>query len=175
LTSADQERYGISSDQDRTELIEITRDDPPEDADPFGYQAMQENRSESMVDGSPAGEGDGEGSQAGSGDPNADAEARRAPPNPPEFDEPLVGVPVDGYAGGTVVLPQGGEHTKDGTEADGDRPNGGPPDRERSGPDAGEPGTGGDETDAAARSDPDDVAPPRGRFLELLHRVAART
>ncbi len=112
LTEEDMQRYGISKDQDRTELIEITRENPPEDADPFGYQAMQENPSESMVEGSPAGEGEGEGSQAGSGDPNADAEARRAPPDPPESDEPLVGVPVDEYAGGTVVLPQGGEHTK---------------------------------------------------------------
>ena len=50
--------------------------------------------------------------KAGSGDPNADAEARKAPPDPPESDEPLVGVPVDEYAGGTVVLPQAGEHTK---------------------------------------------------------------
>ena len=40
LTEEDQERYGISRDQDRTELIEITRDQPPEDADPFGHQAM---------------------------------------------------------------------------------------------------------------------------------------
>ena len=112
LTEEDMQRYGISKDQDRTELIEITRENPPEDADPFGYQAMQENQSESMVEGSPAGEGEGEGSQAGSGDPNADAEARKAPPDPPESDEPLVGVPVDEYAGGTVVLPQAGEHTK---------------------------------------------------------------
>jgi hypothetical protein len=112
LTEEDMARYGISKDQDRTELIELTRDNPPEDADPFGYQAMQESQSESMVEGSPAGEGEGEGSQAGSGDPNADAEARRAPPDPPESDEPLVGVPVDDYAGGTVVLPQAGEHTK---------------------------------------------------------------
>jgi phospholipid/cholesterol/gamma-HCH transport system ATP-binding protein len=112
LTEEDMERYGISKDQDRTELIEVTRDNPPEDADPFGYQAMQESQSESMVEGSPAGEGEGEGSQAGSGDPNADAEARKAPPDPPESDEPLVGVPVDDYAGGTVVLPQAGEHTK---------------------------------------------------------------
>ena len=112
LTEEDMQRYGISKDQDRTELIEITRENPPEDADPFGYEAMQENQSESMVEGSPAGEGDGEGEQAGSGDPNADAEARRAPPDPPESDEPLVGVPVDEYAGGTVVLPQAGEHTK---------------------------------------------------------------
>ncbi len=112
LTEEDMQRYGISKDQDRTELIEITRDNPPEDADPFGYQAMQESSSESMVEGSPAGEGEGEGDKAGSGDPNADAEARRAPPDPPESDEPLVGVPVDEYAGGTVVLPQAGEHTK---------------------------------------------------------------
>jgi hypothetical protein len=119
LTEEDMQRYGISKDQDRTELIEITRDNPPEDADPFGYQAMQENQSESMVEGSPAGEGDGEGSQAGSGDPNADAEARRAPPDPPESDEPLVGVPVDDYAGGTVVLPQAGEHTKSEDEKSG--------------------------------------------------------
>src|ERR1700760_970840 len=112
LTPEDQERYGISKDQDRTELIEVTRDNPPEDADPFGYQAMQENQSESMVEGSPAGEGEGEGDKAGSGDPNADAEARKAPPDPPESDEPVVGVPVDDYAGGTVVLPQAGEHTK---------------------------------------------------------------
>jgi ABC-type transporter Mla maintaining outer membrane lipid asymmetry ATPase subunit MlaF len=119
LTEEDMQRYGVSKDQDRTELIEITRDNPPEDADPFGYQAMQENQSESMVEGSPAGEGDGEGSQAGSGDPNADAEARRAPPDPPESDEPLVGVPVDDYAGGTVVLPQAGEHTKSEDEKSG--------------------------------------------------------
>jgi phospholipid/cholesterol/gamma-HCH transport system ATP-binding protein len=122
LTEEDMQRYGISKDQDRTELIEITRENPPEDADPFGYQAMQEVSSESMVEGSPAGEGEGEGDQAGSGDPNADAEARRAPPDPPESDEPLVGVPVDEYAGGTVVLPQAGEHTKsddDKTGADG--------------------------------------------------------
>ena len=112
LTEEDMQRYGISKDQDRTELIEVTRDNPPEDADPFGYQAMQESSSESMVEGSPAGEGEGEGDKAGSGDPNADAEARRAPPDPPESDEPLVGVPVDDYAGGTVVLPQAGEHTK---------------------------------------------------------------
>ncbi len=112
LTEEDMQRYGISKDQDRTELIEITRENPPEDADPFGYQAMQESSSESMVEGSPAGEGEGEGDKAGSGDPNADAEARRAPPDPPESDEPLVGVPVDEYAGGTVVLPQAGEHTK---------------------------------------------------------------
>jgi hypothetical protein len=112
LTEEDMQRYGVSKDQDRTELIEITRDNPPEDADPFGYQAMQEAQSESMVEGSPAGEGEGEGENAGSGDPNADAEARRAPPDPPESDEPLVGVPVDEYAGGTVVLPQAGEHTK---------------------------------------------------------------
>jgi phospholipid/cholesterol/gamma-HCH transport system ATP-binding protein len=112
LTEEDMQRYGISKDQDRTELIEVTRDNPPEDADPFGHQAMQENQTESMTEGSPAGEGEGEGSQAGSGDPDADAEARKAPPDPPESDEPLVGVPVDDYAGGTVVLPQAGEHTK---------------------------------------------------------------
>jgi ABC-type multidrug transport system ATPase subunit len=112
LTEEDMERYGISRDQDRTELIEITRDNPPEDADPFGHQAMAENQTESMTEGSPAGEGEGQGSQAGSGDPDADAEARQAPPDPPESDEPLVGVPVDDYAGGTVVLPQAGEHTK---------------------------------------------------------------
>ena len=119
LTEEDMQRYGISKDQDRTELIEITRENPPEDADPFGYQAMQENQSESMVEGSPAGEGEGEGENAGSGDPNADAEARRAPPDPPESDEPLVGVPVDEYAGGTVVLPQAGEHTKSEEEKSG--------------------------------------------------------
>jgi ABC-type transporter Mla maintaining outer membrane lipid asymmetry ATPase subunit MlaF len=119
LTEEDMQRYGVSKDQDRTELIEITRDNPPEDADPFGYQAMQESQSESMVEGSPAGEGEGEGDKAGSGDPNADAEARRAPPDPPESDEPLVGVPVDEYAGGTVVLPQAGEHTKSDDEKSG--------------------------------------------------------
>jgi ABC-type transporter Mla maintaining outer membrane lipid asymmetry ATPase subunit MlaF len=119
LTEEDMQRYGISKDQDRTELIEITRENPPEDADPFGYQAMQESSSESMVEGSPAGEGEGEGDKAGSGDPNADAEARRAPPDPPESDEPLVGVPVDEYAGGTVVLPQAGEHTKSEDEKSG--------------------------------------------------------
>jgi phospholipid/cholesterol/gamma-HCH transport system ATP-binding protein len=119
LTEEDMQRYGVSKDQDRTELIEITRDNPPEDADPFGYQAMQEAQSESMVEGSPAGEGEGEGEKAGSGDPNADAEARRAPPDPPESDEPLVGVPVDEYAGGTVVLPQAGEHTKSEEEKSG--------------------------------------------------------
>jgi ABC-type transporter Mla maintaining outer membrane lipid asymmetry ATPase subunit MlaF len=119
LTEEDMQRYGISKDQDRTELIEITRENPPEDADPFGYQAMQESQSESMVEGSPAGEGEGEGDKAGSGDPNADAEARRAPPDPPESDEPLVGVPVDEYAGGTVVLPQAGEHTKSEDEKSG--------------------------------------------------------
>ena len=78
LTEEDQERYGISRDQDRTELIEITRNNPPEDADPFGYQAMEEAEDNSMVEDSPAGEGEGEGDQAGSGDPDADAEARRA-------------------------------------------------------------------------------------------------
>ncbi|MDT7741977.1 MAG: phospholipid/cholesterol/gamma-HCH transport system ATP-binding protein, partial [Actinomycetota bacterium] len=119
LTDEDMERYGISKDQDRTELIEVTRDNPPEDADPFGYQAMQEAQSESMVEGSPAGEGEGEGEKAGSWDPNADAEARKAPPDPPESDEPLVGVPVDEYAGGTVVLPQAGEHTKSEDEKSG--------------------------------------------------------
>jgi phospholipid/cholesterol/gamma-HCH transport system ATP-binding protein len=116
LTEEDQERYGISRDQDRTELIEITRNNPPEDADPFGYQAMEEAEDNSMVEDSPAGEGEGEGEQAGSGDPDADAEARRAPPAPPESDEPLVGVPADEEAGGTVVLPQAGEHTKAGDE-----------------------------------------------------------
>jgi hypothetical protein len=119
LTEEDMERYGISRDQDRTELIEITRDNPPEDADPFGHQAMAENQTESMTEGSPAGEGEGQGSQAGSGDPDADAEARQAPPDPPESDEPLVGVPVDDYAGGTVVLPQAGEHTKSEDEKSG--------------------------------------------------------
>jgi phospholipid/cholesterol/gamma-HCH transport system ATP-binding protein len=119
LTEEDMQRYGISKDQDRTELIEVTRDNPPEDADPFGYQAMQENQTESIVEDSPAGEGEGEGDKAGSGDPNADAEARRAPPAPPESDEPLVGVPVDEYAGGTVVLPQAGEHTKSDDEKSG--------------------------------------------------------
>ena len=44
--------------------------------------------------------------------PRFDAEARRAPPAPPESDEPLVGVVADEHAGGTVVLPQAGEHTK---------------------------------------------------------------
>ena len=112
LTDEDMERYGISKDQDRTELIEVTYNNPPSDADPFGYQAMQEAEDNSMVEDSPAGEGEGEGEQAGSGDPNADAEARRAPPEPPESDEPLIGVPVDDHAGGTVVLPQAGEHTK---------------------------------------------------------------
>src|SRR4051812_4919509 len=116
LTEEDQERYGISRDQDRTELIEITRNNPPEDADPFGYQAMQEAEDNSMVEDSPAGEGEGEGDQAGSGDPDADAEARKAAPAPPESDEPLVGVPADEDAGGTVVLPQAGEHTKEGDE-----------------------------------------------------------
>ena len=116
LTEEDQERYGISRDQDRTELIEITRNNPPEDADPFGYQAMAEAEDNSMVEDSPAGEGEGEGDQAGSGDPDADAEARKAPPAPPESDEPLVGVPADEDAGGTVVLPQAGEHTKEGDE-----------------------------------------------------------
>ncbi|PVZ10223.1 ABC-type transporter Mla maintaining outer membrane lipid asymmetry ATPase subunit MlaF [Actinomycetospora cinnamomea] len=116
LTEEDQERYGISRDQDRTELIEITYNNPPEDADPFGYKAMSEAEDNSMVEGSPAGEGEGEGDQAGSGDPNADAEARKAPPAPPESDEPLVGVPADEDAGGTVVLPQAGEHTKDDSE-----------------------------------------------------------
>ena len=116
LTEEDQERYGISRDQDRTELIEITRNNPPEDADPFGYQAMAEAEDNSMVEDSPAGEGEGEGDQAGSGDPDADAEARKAAPAPPESDEPLVGVPADEDAGGTVVLPQAGEHTKEGDE-----------------------------------------------------------
>jgi ABC-type transporter Mla maintaining outer membrane lipid asymmetry ATPase subunit MlaF len=120
LTDEDMERYGISKDQDRTELIEITHSNPPEDADPFGYQAMEEASDNSMVEEAPAGEGEGEGDQAGSGDPNADAEARRAPPEPPESDEPLVGVPADDHAGGTVVLPQAGEHTKsEEDEADG--------------------------------------------------------
>ncbi len=123
LTEDDQERYGISRDQDRTELIEITRNQPPEDADPFGYQAMSEAEDNSMVDGGTQ-EGEGEGDQAGSGDPNADAEARRAPPAPPESDEPLVGVPVDEDAGGTVVLPQAGEHTKEGGEEDSDEASG---------------------------------------------------
>jgi hypothetical protein len=137
LTEEDMQRYGISKDQDRTELIEVTRDNPPEDADPFGYQAMQENDSESMVEGSPAGEGEGEGEKAGSGDPNADAEARKAPPDPPESDEPLVGVPVDEYAGGTVVLPQAGEHTK--SEEDKDAQQSGQ-DAEQSGQDADDDG-----------------------------------
>ena len=35
------------------------------------------------------------------------------------LDEPLVGVPVDDYAGGTVVLPQAGEHTKSEDEKSG--------------------------------------------------------
>lgn len=116
LTEEDQERYGISRDQDRTELIEITYNRPPEDADPFGYKAMSEAEDNSMVEDSPAGEGEGEGDQAGSGDPDADAEARKAPPAPPESDEPLVGVPADEDAGGTVVLPQAGEHTKEDDE-----------------------------------------------------------
>ncbi|GAA4940831.1 ABC-type transporter Mla maintaining outer membrane lipid asymmetry ATPase subunit MlaF [Actinomycetospora succinea] len=115
LTEADQERYGISRDQDRTELIEVTRNNPPEDADPFGYQAMAEAEDNSLVEGGSR-EGEGEGDQAGSGDPDADAEARKAPPAPPESDEPLVGVPADEDAGGTVVLPQAGEHTKEGDE-----------------------------------------------------------
>ena len=115
LTEQDMERYGISRDQDRTELIELTRDQPPEDADPFGYRAMEENQTESMVEGSPA----ESGGEAGSGDPDGDPEARKAPPDPPESDEPLVGVPVDDYAGGTVVLPQAGEHTKSDDEKSG--------------------------------------------------------
>lgn len=101
LTDSDQERYGISRDQDRTELIEITRNNPPEDADPFGYQAMSETESSNMVEGMP-GEGEGEGDRSGSEDPDADAEARQAPPAPPESDEPLVGVPADEEAGGTA-------------------------------------------------------------------------
>jgi phospholipid/cholesterol/gamma-HCH transport system ATP-binding protein len=108
LTDEDMQRYGISRDQDRTELIELTRDDPPSDADPFGHQAMEENQTESMVEGSPS----ESGGAAGSGDPDGDAEARKTAPAPPESDEPLVGMPVDDYAGGTVVLPQAGEHTK---------------------------------------------------------------
>jgi ABC-type transporter Mla maintaining outer membrane lipid asymmetry ATPase subunit MlaF len=142
LTDEDMQRYGISKDQDRTELIEITRENPPEDADPFGYQAMQEAQSESMVEGSPAGEGEGEGEQAGSGDPNADAEARRAPPDPPESDEPLVGVPVDEYAGGTVVLPQAGEHTKS--------------EDEKSGADGSDQGGSSEGQDESAEQDSDD-------------------
>ena len=108
LSAEDHERYGISRDQDRTELIEITRDQPPEGSDPFGYQAMEESQTESMTEGSPAGDAD----QPGSGNPDGDSEARKAPPEAPESDEPLIGVPADDYAGGTVVLPQAGEHTK---------------------------------------------------------------
>jgi ABC-type transporter Mla maintaining outer membrane lipid asymmetry ATPase subunit MlaF len=114
LTDEDMARYGISRDQDRTELIELTREDPPSDADPFGHQAMAENQTESMVEGSPA----ASGGEAGSRDPDGDPQARQAPPAAPESDEPLVGVPVDDYAGGTVVLPQAGEHTKDESERD---------------------------------------------------------
>jgi ABC-type transporter Mla maintaining outer membrane lipid asymmetry ATPase subunit MlaF len=115
LTEDDMERYGISRDQDRTELIELTRDNPPEDADPFGHQAMEESQTESMTEGSPA----ESGGEPGSGNPDGDAEARKQPPAPPESDEPLVGVPVDDYAGGTVVLPQAGEHTKSDDDEDG--------------------------------------------------------
>src|SRR6195952_4688034 len=119
LTEEDMQRYGISKDQDRTELIEVTRDNPPEDADPFGHRAMEESQTESMTEGSPAEAGGGPGSGNPDGDPNADAEARRAPPAPPESDEPLVGVPVDEDAGGTVGLPQAGEHTKSDDEKSG--------------------------------------------------------
>src|SRR3954453_23863814 len=120
LTEEDMERYGVSRDQDRTELIEITYNQPPQDADPFGYQALQAPSDNSMVEAAPAGEGEGEGDQAGRGDRDADAEARRQPPAPPESDEPLLGVPADDHAGGTVVLPQAGEHTKDGDDDSGE-------------------------------------------------------
>ena len=154
LTDADRERYGIGSDQDRTELIEITRDSPPEDADPFGHRAMGED----------SGTDDAGGGQ---GDPDADPEARAAPPAAPESDEPLVGVPVDDYAGGTVVLPQGGAHTEDGGQ------DGGQAD-DQDGGQAEEPAAEVGPDDAPP-SDTDDVEPPRSRFREFLHRAAART
>jgi len=104
MTDEDQERYGISRDQDRTELIEIVRDQPPEDSDPFGHQAMEDDDRESKTEGTPV----DSGGEDGEGNPDSDAEARQAAPEEPESDEPLVGVPVDDYAGGTVVLPQAG-------------------------------------------------------------------
>jgi ABC-type transporter Mla maintaining outer membrane lipid asymmetry ATPase subunit MlaF len=128
LTEEDMERYGISRDQDRTELIELTRDNPPENADPFGHQAMAESKTESMTEGSPA----ESGGAPGSGDPDGDSQAREQPPAPPESDEPLVGVPVDDYAGGTVVLPQAGEHTKSDDEKAGDSGESSEPDAENS-------------------------------------------
>jgi ABC-type transporter Mla maintaining outer membrane lipid asymmetry ATPase subunit MlaF len=187
LTESDQERYGISRDQDRTELIEITRDKPPSDADPFGHVAM--------------GDESGSAGSAGESDsPDANPEARAAPPAAPESDEPLIGTPVDDYAGGTVVLPQGGEHTKDGDEAEGDEAGSDEAGSDQAGGDqaggdaaddgdpvtteidtsgAGNSGTGDDDGGAGSGPrpgpGPDDLAPPRGRFLELLHRVAART
>jgi ABC-type transporter Mla maintaining outer membrane lipid asymmetry ATPase subunit MlaF len=163
LTEDDQERYGISRDQDRTELIEITRDRPPEDADPFGDRAMSESDTASMTEESPS-----DGGATGSGDPDGDPDARKAPPAPPESDDPLIGVPADGYAGGTVVLPQAGEHTKgDGSDEDGPGE-----------PAPGSNGTGGrhaeqpDTPAPATNGLPDDLPASAGRFRRVLHRLA---
>jgi hypothetical protein len=88
LTDEDMERYGISRVSDPTEVIQITRDNPPSDADPFGHQVASAS------------------------------EASNRAPAAPESDEPLVGVPVDEYAGGTVVLPQGGEEQQQARDED---------------------------------------------------------
>ena len=153
LTPEDQERYGIRLDQDRTELIEITRSDPPEDADPFAHHAMGDT-------------GDEEDESSEENDPDGDRAARQAPAAPPESDDELVGVPVDDHAGGTVVLPQGGEHT-----ADDDSPEDDSSDDE-----------GSDESDAQQEheegetrpmriSTPADVLAPAG-WRSVLHRMA---
>ena len=114
LTDEDRERYGISRDAAQTEVIELTRDHPPEDADPFAHHAMEGASSAADDDGS-----------------EADPQARAEPPAAPDSDDPLVGVPVDEYAGGTVVLPQGGPA---GDAEDSDQDDGPSPDAE---PDAG--------------------------------------
>jgi hypothetical protein len=146
LTPEDQERYGVSLDQDRTELIEITRRDPPADADPFARHAMGDET------------GDGDASQ-GTADPDADPAARQAPAAPPESDDDLVGVPVDDHAGGTVVLPQGGRHSA--PEPDGQD------DGHSEQPAAHEDA----DTGPVRAGAPEDVAAPSG-WRSLLHRLA---
>jgi phospholipid/cholesterol/gamma-HCH transport system ATP-binding protein len=160
LTPEDQERYGVSLDQDRTELIELTRTNPPEDADPFARHAMGDEPDDDAAEGTE--------------DPDADPAARQAPAAPPESDDDLIGVPVDDHAGGTVVLPQGGKHSA--PEPENDEEHGQHDDHGqhngREGDRAERPAAQDDAHTVPVRAGaPAEVAAPSG-WRSLLHRLA---
>ena len=150
---------GSRLDQDRTELIEITRDRPA-----GGRRPVRPPR-----DGRHGSTERGRRARRGPRTRTATPRPARPPPPRPRATTTSSACPVDDHAGGTVVLPQGGEHTKD--EQSSEEPRVQRPPRSQRPPRTLNETAPTDEI-AGTDDRPGDLPASAGRFRRVLHRMA---